>query len=382
MNGSVVHVILGNVSDEFNGGTIPSNRGPPPGGPPGMGADFATYLELNTFKKYAVPVIISFGVLANILICYVFVKTKMKQISTSRYFAAIAVTDTGFLLTTLVIHLKQFQVPIYTTHGPCQLTIFGNHVFTFLSIWYLTALVVDKHIGVYWPMKKNKMCTVFRAKCVIIALAVLAVVCYLYITWFFGAVEIHGTPQCSIWSDQATKESWEILTRMDAAVAFVIPHIIVFILGILIACRTCQYYRMSRPAAEKLRLRNRLPTTLEKEYKTTPVLLAIIATTMILCLPNSVYRLYILQIHEQPPIAVAINSGIFHLLYSLNYSIKILIYLAWSDSFRKHLFQLFRCPSHKSTHTHTNTNDGDCRINMHNIVDGQADAVVCSEGAV
>ena len=311
----------------FNG--FPPRRPPPPPLPP-----------LHDFQKYSYPITIAFGLIGNSLIFYIFTRTKLKKPSTSRYLAAAAVADTGFLFTSLFFNLDRYHnVSIFSTIGPCQLIMFANNVFTFLSTWYLTSVMIEKYIGVSWPRKKTRLCTVFRAKCVIIALAVLSLVCYLYITWFFGVVHFKsvGITMCTLWLDPGIQDAWTILTRMDAIVNFAIPYIIIFIMSCLIAYHTWQYRKTARTAGERFLRRQRATTAADKDFKTTPLLLLLAASTLILCTPNNVNRMREFFYKHKEIRQPSVEGPIFHYMYVVNFAVKILVYTASSKAFVKEI---------------------------------------------
>lgn len=325
---------LPNVSrHDFNGSNTAIFLPPPP--PP--------FPPLYFFQKYSYPITIGFGIAGNCLIFYIFTRTKLKKPSTSRYLAAAAVADTGFLVTSLFFNLFTFyNVSITSTVGPCQLIQFGNNVFTFLSTWYLTSVMIEKYIGVSWPRKKTRLCTVFRAKCVIICLAVLSLVCYLYITWFFGVITYKGGfKMCVLWSDPGIKDAWTILTRMDAIINFAVPYIIIFFMSCLIAYRTWEYRKISRSAGERFLRRQKITTPADKEFKTTPLLLLLATSTLLLCTPNNVNRLRELFVKHERFQQPSIEGPIFHYMYVLNDAIKIIVYIAASRAFVKEIVQLF-----------------------------------------
>ena len=161
---------------------------------------------LYEFQKCSYHITIAFGLIGNSLIFHIFTRTKLKKASTSRYLAAAAMADTGFLFTSLFFILDTYNnLAIFSTIGPCQLIQFRNNVFMFLSTWYLTSVMIEKYIGVSWPRKRSRLCTMLRAKCVIIALAVLSLVCYLYITLFFGVVHFKKNGN---YNEHALAGSW------------------------------------------------------------------------------------------------------------------------------------------------------------------------------
>ena len=212
------------------------------------------FSRLHEFYKWTVLFIIGFGVLGNAICFYVFTKSKLRKVSSSRYFSAIAIVDMGYLLSNLCTHLAtSWGISVYHVHGLCPLVMYINHICTFLSIWYVTALVIEKFIGLYWPSKKAQFCTVFRAKCVIIGFVILAVVCYHYITWTVGAEPPYI--YCMPWREDELFETWRKLNKVDAFVVSVIPYILIFCLSCLIAIRTWQFYKRSRSTGFRLHRR-------------------------------------------------------------------------------------------------------------------------------
>ncbi|XP_052807624.1 pyroglutamylated RF-amide peptide receptor-like [Mya arenaria] len=322
--------------------TLTSPEQMPPMMPPQPPTD-----PLLEFKKYALIITNIIGILGNFLVFYVFTRTKLKRPSTSRYLAATAIADSGYLMTVMLVSMTQHNnMRIQNRVGMCQLVQFGQHAFPFLIRWYLTAVVVDKYIGVMWPRKKSKMCTVFRAKCVIISLAIMAIVCYLYVTWFFVSYDIEP-PVCSInWADKRVKDSWTILTRMDAIVNFVFPYIIMFSLTCLIAYRSWQYHQHSMSAGERFLRRRRVTTPEDKEFKTTPLLILLVSFSLLLCIPNSTSRLRELSSSDfRPQITetTLMINGLFFYFEVLNSAIRIFIYILASNSFTRQLGKILFC---------------------------------------
>lgn len=298
---------------------------------------------LLEFKKYAYVITCVIGILGNILIYIVFTRTKLKKPSTSRYLAAAAVADSGYLLAVMFVKLEQFhKIRFHQLVGPCQIITFSEHAFSFLSRWYLTAVIVEKYIGVIWPRKKSEMCTVFRAKCVIICIAILGIVCYLYVTWFVGV--FGDPPTCHLFIDNlAVVETWSFLSKLDTIFNFVLPYLIMFMLTIPIAWRTWEYHKRSMTSERYLR-RRRGPTNEDKEFKTTPLLIVLSCCTLILCLPSSALRLrdFTHQYRGGPPSdTIILMMGLFHFFVVLNSAIKVFVYILASFTFAKELGLLF-----------------------------------------
>lgn len=289
--------------------------------------------RLMYFEKWAVPVVVAIGLPLNFLSFYLFWRTKLRKASTSRYMAAIALADSGYLCSKMLTHLLSFDVPVYHIHGSCQLIMYLNHVSTFLSIWFLVAVVIEKFIGIYWPRKKSIFCTVFRAKCVIAALTVLSIVCYHYITWTIGPSS--NKRYCMPWPEEDLIEPWEKFTRMDAFLVAVIPQVTIFILSCLIAVKTCMYYQRSRsPEQQRFVVRQRTCLPHEKEFRTTPSLLCVAFVTVLLDIPTSIIRVCVIMHPIYSPIAT--------FLQLITYSIKAILYMCSSSQYRAELCRMFR----------------------------------------
>jgi hypothetical protein len=306
---------------------------PPPPPPPTMHSDILRY-----FKKYAYLITCIVGILGNIIIFLIYTRTKLKAPSTARYLAAVAVADSGFLLVVMCVNLEEsYKIRVHTVIGPCQLITFGDHAFSFLSRWYLTAVIVEKFIGVMWPRKKTKMCTVFRAKCVIICLAVMGIVCYLYTTWFIG---VYGDPpMCRlIYSNKQVFESWKVLSKVDAIINFVIPYLTIFNCTWMIAFGSWDFRKRSR----EWYLRQRRAAAPEvKEFKTTPLLITLATVTLILSVPNSVMRIMAISDDFVPTMTSMFLMILFHYFVVLNSAIKICIYLLSSKTFARQVGKQF-----------------------------------------
>ena len=334
----IINVTLAsfNVSVNENIQSITPRPPPPPPPPPPQPSEV-----LISFKKYAYLITCVVGILGNIIIFFVFTRTKLKKPSTARYLAAAAVADSGFLLVVMCIVLEDsYKVRVHSVIGPCQLITFGDHAFSFLSRWYLTAVVIEKYIGVMWPRKKSKMCTVFRAKCVIICLAIIGIVCYLYTTWFVGVVG--SPPSCHLFYDvKRVYESWKILTKLDAVVNFVIPYLILLILTCLISYRSWEFHSRSMTASERFLRRRRVTTPEDKEFKTTPLLILLATSTLILSIPNSGMRILSITDNFRPTTPIIFMMTLFHYFVVLNSAIKICIYLIASNAFARQIGKTF-----------------------------------------
>lgn len=125
---------------------------------------------------YYTPAIVLTGSVGNILSVLVFFKTKLRKLSSSYYLAALGISDTCFLLLSFMSWLNFIDVTLTQENVFCQLTTFLSGVCSFLSVWFVVAFTVERFIAVLYPLKRQTMCTVRRAKMVLCGLTVAGVI--------------------------------------------------------------------------------------------------------------------------------------------------------------------------------------------------------------
>ncbi len=133
---------------------------------------FAEYLG-NFLTLYYTPSLVCFGSIGNILSVLVFFKTKLRKLSSSYYLAALGISDTCFLIGLLVPWLNFVNINIYNKNVYCQFFTYFSGLCSFLSVWFVVAFTVERFIAVLYPLKRQTMCTVRRAKMVLTGLVVL-----------------------------------------------------------------------------------------------------------------------------------------------------------------------------------------------------------------
>lgn len=130
----------------------------------------------NFLTLYYTPTLVCVGSIGNILSVMVFFKTKLRKLSSSYYLAALGISDTCFLIGLLVSWLNFVDVHIYNWNIFCQFFTYFSGLCSFLSVWFVVAFTVERFIAVLYPLKRQTMCTVRRAKLVLVGLVTLGCV--------------------------------------------------------------------------------------------------------------------------------------------------------------------------------------------------------------
>lgn len=116
---------------------------------------------------YFTPAITIVGTIGNMLSVVVFMRTKLKKLSSSYYLASLAIFDTGFLWCYFIEWLHIFHIDLYKRNGFCQLFTFLSNVCSNLSVWLVVAFTIERFVAVLYPLKRQSMYTVRRARCTV-----------------------------------------------------------------------------------------------------------------------------------------------------------------------------------------------------------------------
>lgn len=290
------------------------------------------FKAIKDFVKVVSPITFCLGYPLNWIVFYIFSRSKLKTTSSSRYIAAIAFVDNVVIFTFFIIHLSlYYNVPVYNIYGACQFLNYFNQMGIFLSIWYVTALVIDKFIGLYWPIKRSEYCTEFRAKCVTVLFAIFSIVMYHYLLWTLEVSEDGSL--CHPYNSLSLLETYSFLNHVDYVIVGIIPYFTIVILLCFIIVKLCTYKSNVRQVRGSLR--GRLPcVNTEQEFKTMPLVIAVAVTTIALGLLFNIYRIF--KIVDQNPSTVALC------FYQISFACKFFLYVMTSERFRDHLAMLCR----------------------------------------
>lgn len=125
----------------------------------------------------------SIGIVCNILSVIVLTRRVMNS-STYSYLTALAVCDTLALLFTLILYSEDTKYPVEGNlkwAEPAYVYLFpvvhpAALTFQVTSIWLTLAFTVDRYIMICHPFKAEKMCSVSRARKVIVCIYILGII--------------------------------------------------------------------------------------------------------------------------------------------------------------------------------------------------------------
>ncbi|XP_033331945.1 C-C chemokine receptor type 1 isoform X2 [Megalopta genalis] len=304
----------------------------------------------NVFRGlqfYYTPILVYLGTLGNCLSVIVFFGTKLCQYSSSVYLAALAISDTGFLVSVFVVWLNMLEVGLFNRPGFCQFFIYLTTLCSFMSVWLVVVFTIERFIAVQYPMYRQSMCTVARAKVTVAVLTMLAMILCSPVLWFSATSvqynEKGNVTECGHLAEGL--ESWAtVYNTIDTVLTFAIPFTVIIVLNVLIARAIYRHIKIRKSLTNEPRtgigrqppyssLRGNLAQT-----KITKMLLVV--STVFLCfnLPAYVLRIYAF-LHEAvyATRSVALAQQICNLLFNTNFGINFILYCATGQNFRRAL---------------------------------------------
>ncbi|EEB18901.1 class A rhodopsin-like G-protein coupled receptor GPRnna16, putative [Pediculus humanus corporis] len=263
---------------------------------------------LEKIELYYVPFLVAFGTVGNWLSVVVFFSTKLRKLSSSFYLAALAISDTGFLLIIFVSWLNMIDISIFNQPIFCELSVYLSSVCSFLSVWFVVAFTVERFIAVGYPLKRPSMCTVSRAKIVITCLTFASLLFYMP-QIFISGLESHSdraTNQtilmCQLKEDY--KDLYNVLDSVDFFIVLILPFFAISFINTSICLTVWKLARIRRTMTNTLqgRIVNgvvqrppalRMPSSIRSnnsQIKVTKMLLIVSTVFICLNLPSYILR--------------------------------------------------------------------------------------------
>lgn len=187
------------------------------------------YLVL--LHTYYIPFIIAVGLIGNLLSCVVFLSTPLNTRSSSYYLAALAMADFGFLCVLLLVHCSFNGIfDIYNRDWWCQSFVYVSTVCANLSVWLVVAFTVERFIAVQYPLQRPQICTVSRAKIVVVSLTVTALLVHTYIFRVAGILDVG---ECEM--KQEYYDFMRVVNVIDTFATLIVPYVLIVVMNTMIA---------------------------------------------------------------------------------------------------------------------------------------------------
>ncbi len=312
---------------------------------------------VDQLHLYVLPIVIVIGLAGNSTSFIVFICTHLKRTSCNIYLAALAVSDSAFLICVLL----SWGANIYNQNGWCQSLVYLTYITSFLSVWYVVAFTVERFILVCFPGYRPIICKPRTAKNVVISLGIFAIVMYLFSPFMSGVVQLPGQSFC-LPLPGFSAAAW-IINNIDTLITLIVPTVVILGCNIRIAHLVCTFYNKkdsgmavhvwkwdftsdnkggSNVTSSKFVLQQGVPLSKGKpnyQMRATQMLL-VVSTVFLICnIPSHVIRAYafVKTMRENdyvPTKAYFVWQKFFQLIFYMNFSVNVFLYSFSSRSFR------------------------------------------------
>ncbi|KAI5703593.1 hypothetical protein M8J75_013684 [Diaphorina citri] len=188
---------------------------------------------IDLFSVYYIPVIVLVGLVGNALSCIVFLNTHLKMRSSSYYLAALAMADFSYLSVLMFGWSdNNMNLEVFNREGWCQALVYLSSVFSFLSVWLIVAFTVERFIAVQYPLHRPHICTVARAKTVILCLTGTSFVLHVYCFLTAGIVTKEEGVICDL--REGYEEVMRYINILDTIVTLILPIVSIVVMNTMI----------------------------------------------------------------------------------------------------------------------------------------------------
>lgn len=243
---------------------------------------------------YFTPVLIVLGLFGNSISLMVFFTSKLRLQSTSQYLSALAISDILFLCQLVPPWLVAVSgSTVFSQNGCCQLIVYLSYVMCTTSSWLVVAFTIERFVAVVYPLHRNAICTVKRARLIITSLTTTSLLINLPVVLF----TLPSANDCNM--DKQLMGHAARFNLVDTVVSFTIPMAVIVVLNAWIIwavyCVARARFHLTRyqnPMQESDFQRGRRYRTPQRaQQRVTKMLLIVSSTYVILNLPAYTMRI-------------------------------------------------------------------------------------------
>ncbi|XP_059174757.1 FMRFamide receptor-like [Physella acuta] len=315
------------------------------------------YPAALAIDKYVTPIIVVVGLMGNILSFIVWMQRRMRN-SSGYYLAALALNDLIFLILHIIFEIHTtWEEKVLNHPFVCEFYPIISLAPQYISLFFVLGFTTERYISICHPFKREKYCTIKRAK-IVIACLTFAMLCLAAPHGYFYTLDtknVSGTIEYDCNLREHVQEGnassiYNIYNLCVEVLAFFIVPIAVLVLNIFVI-------RELRRLSQTEQSTQGSP---QRTAATTLMLLAVSFYHIITTLPVTVVYALNLEFYINPsdfeksePRAVKIHFTYLLTLSILkeygitHYAFNFFIYVITGKMFRQELKKLFIKPFSK-----------------------------------
>ncbi len=311
---------------------------------------------LGQIRFYSLGFIISFGIISNVIVLRVFLRTSLRKSTTGHFLTSLAFADTTLLIGELLLWMSP---PFPTVLGLnfsnesdfwCKLMYFLRYTGRIWSSWLTVTIATERYITIGFPLRVGEISTPNKAKQIIIVEIIMSLGMASFSLFTIG-LEDAATLDPRVNKTNITlclilKENKNVYNIFNwVVIRFVIlilPSVIVCIFTVLIL-KHLAHARRSRSHLQHRKIR------LYQDGRLTALLLAVAISFVVIRLPYGI--IYYIDTNKQHIWGTNVDPHILerllsakrftHILSVCNYAINFILYCFCGSVFRQKLKESF-----------------------------------------
>ena len=314
-------------------------------------------------KQFVSPFLLFFGTFGNILSLIVLYKLSREIFSTCSYLAVLTVADVLLLYTRCgsdwlreVIYSNVSYILMVYSQSVCKVYPFTYNFLFHMSRWLLVAMAIEGFIATRYPQRALHMCTVQRAKAIMLLLTVLLVCVNVHYFWSFEVTQESGGLECTFsrYSRQYSEEFQTVIWPLiDLMVGELLPNVIIIICGVGMMVLTIRGNHRGSESHQRWRSRYTMDPHALDHLKRTFLLVCVFHVT--LTMPNFAFIIFRYTMEQKGPYyddesKVELASAVCSMLQYIFLSCKVFLYMSSCPKFRTEIYRLMRCGCQHKVH--------------------------------
>lgn len=237
--------------------------------------------------------------------------------------------------------------------------VYMTYTCSFLSVWYLVLLMVERYIVVCHPLRAPVLCTKRHAWVAIGVVTTFALVLYLHSFFTTDAAAVTTLhPACE--QKAPYLHFLALFSYADILITFIVPFSTILVLNTRVILALRSFRRRHQPlpqqpqqyAASNLLLERHVHqahmcVVSQAQVRATKMLVWVATVFLVLYLPSHALRLYILlrMLTEEPTVysqELMLAQQICQFFYYINFAVDFFVFSVTSRSFRRSISRLIK----------------------------------------
>lgn len=186
------------------------------------------YICVRHLRMYYTPALVLVGTLGNTGTCLTLTRGPLQKSSAAPYILGLAFIDIVFLLCIFTIWMGLFHIDVFALAGGCQAVILLTSVCTFLAVWLVVAMMIERTLLMRTLNRSTACCSNLKGRITVGCLCALAIVLYLNLSLLYGVLETPAGLACLPLPHVLVVT--DVLAKVDALLNFSLAYVIVSIL--------------------------------------------------------------------------------------------------------------------------------------------------------